>query len=94
MDVIIVIIMLVLYLLAMIFVFSSALLTPYIGKKNLITVVVLGLVVGVVAGAFLAAPMVEDLPDVTRTIVDESVAGTDIVCEGFEIIAINYHSRL
>ena len=79
MDVIIVIIMLVLYLLAMIFVFSSALLTPYIGKKNLITVVVLGLVVGVVAGAFLAAPMVEDLPDVTRTIVEESVAGTDIV---------------
>lgn len=79
MDVITVIIMLVLFLLAMIFVFSSALLTPYIGKKNLITVVLLGLVVGIVAGAFLAAPMVEDLPDVTRTIVEESVAGTDIV---------------
>lgn len=79
MDVITVIIMLVLFLLAMIFVFSSALLTPYIGKKNLVTVVILGLVVGIVAGAFLAASMVEDLPDVTRTIVEESVAGTDIV---------------
>ncbi|RAP54285.1 MAG: hypothetical protein BZ137_02995 [Methanosphaera sp. rholeuAM130] len=79
MDVITVIIMFVLFLLAMIFVFSSALLTPYIGKKNLITVVVLGLVVGIVAGAFLAAPIVEDLPDFTRTLVEESVAGTDVV---------------
>jgi hypothetical protein len=79
MDVITVIIMFVLFLLAMIFVFSSALLTPYIGKKNLITVVILGLVVGIVAGAFLAAPIVEDLPDFTRTVVEESVAGTDVV---------------
>ena len=79
MDVITIIIMFVLFLLAMIFVFSSALLTPYIGKKNLITVVILGLVVGIVAGAFLAAPIVEDLPDFTRTVVEESVAGTDIV---------------
>jgi hypothetical protein len=71
--------MFVLFLLAMIFVFSSALLTPYIGKKNLITVVILGLVVGIVAGAFLAAPIVEDLPDFTRTVVEESVAGTDVV---------------
>lgn len=79
MDVITVIILFILFLLAMVFVFSSALLTPYIGKKNLLTVLLLGLVVGIVAGAFLVAPIVTELPDFTRTVVEESVEGTDIV---------------
>ncbi|MBE6487319.1 MAG: hypothetical protein E7Z86_01170 [Methanosphaera stadtmanae] len=77
MDAITVIIMIVLFVLAMVFVFSTALLTPYIGKKNLISVILLGLVVGIVGGAFLIAPMVGDLPDVTRAVVEESVEGTD-----------------
>lgn len=79
MDAITVIIMFILFLLAMLFVFSTALLTPYIGKKNLVTVVVLGLIVGIVAGAFLVAPIVEDLPDFTRTVVEESVDGSDVL---------------
>lgn len=77
MDAITVLIMVVLFVLAMVFVFSTALLTPYIGKKNLISVVLLGLIVGIVGGTFLIAPMVGDLPDVTRAVVEESVEGTD-----------------
>ncbi len=77
MDALTIIIMLVLFVLAMLFVFSTALLTPYIGKKNLISVIVLGLIVGLAAGAFLLSPIVDDIPDFTRTLIEESVDGTD-----------------
>ena len=79
MDALTIIIMMVLFILAMLFVFSTALLTPYIGKKNLISVILLGLIVGLAAGAFLLSPIVEDIPDFTRTIVEESVDGTDVI---------------
>lgn len=79
MDALTIIIMMVLFILAMLFVFSTALLTPYIGKKNLISVILLGLIVGLAAGAFLLTPIMEDIPDFTRTIVEESVDGTDVI---------------
>lgn len=79
MDALTIIIMVVLFILAMLFVFSTALLTPYIGKKNLISVILLGLIVGVAAGAFLLTPIVGDIPDFTRTIVEESVSGSDVI---------------
>ncbi|MBE6494554.1 MAG: hypothetical protein E7Z84_08140 [Methanosphaera stadtmanae] len=77
MDALTIVIMIILFILALIFVFSTALLTPYIGKKNLLSVMILGLVVGTVGGVFLISPIVDDLPDFTRTIVEESVEGTD-----------------
>lgn len=77
MDALTIIIMIILFVLSMLFVFSTALLTPYIGKKNLLAVILLGLIVGVAAGAFLVTPIVDDLPDFTRTLVEESVGGTD-----------------
>ena len=79
MDVLTIIIMLILFILAMIFIFSTALLTPYIGKKNFISVLMLGLVVGLVGGAFLLSPIVDDIPDFNRPIVEESVEGTDLM---------------
>ncbi|MBE6485776.1 MAG: hypothetical protein E7Z85_02905 [Methanosphaera stadtmanae] len=79
MDALTIIIMMVLFILAMLFVFSTALLTPYIGKKNLISVIVLGLIVGLAAGAFLLTPIMDDIPDFTRTIVEESVDGSDVI---------------
>ena len=79
MDVLTIIIMIVLFILAMLFVFSTALLTPYIGKKNLISVILLGLIVGLASGAFLLTPIVGDIPDFTRVIVEESVDGTDVI---------------
>lgn len=79
MDALTIIIMTVLFVLAMLFVFSTALLTPYIGKKNLISVIVLGLIVGLAAGAFLLTPIADDIPDFTRTLVEESVVGDDVI---------------
>ena len=79
MDALTIVIMLILFVIAMIFVFSTALLTPYIGKKNLITVVLLGLIVGVVGGAFLLSPIMDDVPDFTRTLVEDSVTGSDVI---------------
>jgi hypothetical protein len=68
MDAITVIIMIVLFLFLLVFVFSTALLTPLIGKKNLLFVVVLGFVVGIIGGAFLIAPISNDIPDMARSV--------------------------
>ncbi|MCD7781496.1 MAG: hypothetical protein LUG89_02200 [Methanosphaera sp.] len=79
MDALTIIIMLILFVFAMVFVFSTALLTPYMGKKNLLSVVGLGLVIGLVGGLFLLSPIVDDLPDFSRTIIEGTVDGTDTV---------------
>lgn len=67
MDMFTVIVMIVLFIFLMIFVFSTALLTPLIGKKNLISVIGVGFVVGLVGGAFLIAPIYNDIPDMARS---------------------------
>lgn len=82
MDALTIIIMLILFIIAMIFVFSTALLTPYLGKKNLISILLLGLIVGAVGGAFLLSPIVEDIPDFSRTIIEENIEGTDEISMG------------
>ena len=82
MDALTIIIMLILFVIAMIFVFSTALLTPYLGKKNLISVILLGFIVGAVGGAFLLSPIVDDIPDFSRTIIEENVEGTDEISMG------------
>lgn len=46
----------------MVFVFSTALLTPIIGKRNLLFVLAIGFVVGIIGGSFFIAPVVEDIP--------------------------------
>lgn len=68
METLFVLIMLILFFLLMAFVFSTALLTPLIGKKNLLFVVVLGFVVGLIGGAFFIAPVYDDLPDMARAL--------------------------
>jgi hypothetical protein len=68
METIFVIIMIILFLLLMAFVFSTALLTPLIGKKNFLFVIGLGFVVGLIGGAFFIAPVYDDLPDMARGI--------------------------
>ena len=52
----------------MAFVFSTALLTPLIGKKNFLFVIGLGFVVGLIGGAFFIAPVYDDLPDMARAL--------------------------
>ena len=60
--------MIILFFLLMAFVFSTALLTPLIGKKNFLFVIGLGFVVGLIGGAFFIAPVYDDLPDMARGI--------------------------
>ena len=68
METLFVIIMIVLFFLLMAFVFSTALLTPLIGKKNFLFVIALGFVVGLIGGAFFIAPVYDDLPDMARAL--------------------------
>ncbi len=79
MDILIDIIMVGLFILILAFIFSTALLTPIIGKKNLIFVLLLGLTVGAVGGAFFIAPVTGDIPDVARSVFMATTSGTDVV---------------
>ena len=63
-----VILMIGLFILVLVFIFSTALLTPLIGKKNLIFVIALGFTVGAVGGAFFIAPVFDDIPDMARSV--------------------------
>jgi hypothetical protein len=87
MDTLTVIVMLVLFIFLMFFVFSIALLTPIIGKKNLIFVLSIGFVVGLVGGGFLIAPLYGDIPDIARTIYTWNNGG------GTETINVNISTQ-
>jgi len=63
----------------MVFVFSTALLTPLIGKKNLVFVLSLGFIVGLVGGAFFIAPLYDDVPDMLRGIYTVTDGGTETI---------------
>lgn len=60
------IILIILFIVLMIFVLSMALLTPIIGKRNFISVIVIGFIVGAIGGAFLLTPVYEDIPNMSR----------------------------
>lgn len=66
MDVLVALLMIILFVVLLIFVFSMALLTPIIGKKNLLFVVFMGFMVGIVGGAFFIAPLYDDVPEMAR----------------------------
>ncbi|MCK9150650.1 hypothetical protein [Methanobacterium alcaliphilum] len=67
MDTLVAIIMIILFVVLLVFVFSTALLTPIIGKKNLLFVIFMGFMVGVVGGAFFISPLYDDLPEMARS---------------------------
>ena len=71
--------MIVLFIFLMIFVFSTALLTPLIGKRNLIFVLSLGFIVGLVGGAFFIAPLYNDMPDVARSVFTISSQSPEVI---------------
>ncbi len=68
MDTLVVIVMLVFFVFLMVFIFSTALLTPFIGKKNILFVLSIGFIVGLVGGGFLIAPIYDDIPDIARSV--------------------------
>lgn len=67
MGTIAVIIMVILFLILLAFVFSTALLTPIIGKKNLLFVLGMGFIVGIVGGAFFISPIFDDIPNIAAS---------------------------
>ena len=67
METIAVILMVILFLVLMVFVFSTALLTPIIGKKNLLFVIVMGFIVGIIGGAFFISPIMDDIPGIATS---------------------------
>ncbi|WP_414468747.1 hypothetical protein [Methanobacterium sp. ACI-7] len=62
-----VLLMVVLFIVLMVFVFSTALLTPIIGKKNLLFVVSIGFIVGIIGGAFFISPIMDDIPGIATS---------------------------
>jgi hypothetical protein len=79
MDPLAVILMVALFILVLVFIFSTALLTPLIGKKNLIFVIILGFTVGAVGGAFFIAPVLDDIPEMASSIFHATSTGTDVI---------------
>ena len=79
MDTLTVILMIGLFIFLLVFIFSAALLTPLIGKRNILFVIFLGFTVGAVGGAFFIAPVFDDIPAIANSIITGTSKGTDMV---------------
>jgi hypothetical protein len=79
MDTLSVILMIGLFIFLLVFIFSAALLTPLIGKRNILFVIFLGFTVGAVGGAFFIAPAFDDIPAIASSIITGTSTGTDMV---------------
>ena len=79
METIAVILMVILFLVLMVFIFSTALLTPIIGKKNLIFVVLMGFVVGIIGGAFFISPIMDDIPNIASAFYQSTSTDLDTI---------------
>lgn len=74
MDILSATIYIILFIVLMIFIFSMGLLTPIIGKKDILSVLAIGFVVGIVGGAFFITPIYEEIPNVVGT-VQQTITG-------------------
>ena len=79
MDTLTVILMIGLFIFLLVFIFSAALLTPLIGKRNILFVIFLGFTVGAVGGAFFIAPAFDDIPAIASSVMTSTSSGTDLV---------------
>jgi len=68
MEIITSIIFIVLFIILLIFIFSLALITPMEEMKTVSSIVAMGFVIGIIGGAFLIAPVYEELPSVAGSI--------------------------
>jgi hypothetical protein len=73
------IVLIMLFFLLLAFVFSTALLTPLIGKKNFLFVIGIGFVVGLIGGAFFIAPIYDDIPDMARALYQSTSNQPEII---------------
>ena len=72
-------IMILLFFLLLAFVFSTALLTPLIGKKNFLFVIGMGFLVGLIGGAFFIVPVYDDVPDMARALYQATSSQPEII---------------
>lgn len=68
MDLITGIIFLILFIIIMVFAFSMGLLSPYVGRKEIISIVAIGFVLGAIGGYFFIYPIYEESPYVVGNI--------------------------
>lgn len=68
MDIIITIIYIVLFIIMMIFVFSIAMLKPFMSKKEMVLILAVGFFIGALGGAFFLSPIYSDVPEVATAI--------------------------
>ncbi|MDL2271278.1 hypothetical protein LJC03_05700 [Methanobrevibacter sp. OttesenSCG-928-I08] len=67
MDILTSILFIALFIILMVFVFSMGILTPLIGKREIVLVLISGLIIGSLGGAFFLNPVYEELPNVVST---------------------------
>ena len=68
MDVIITIIYLILFIIMMVFVFSIAMLKPFMSKKEMLLILGVGFFIGALGGAFFLSPIYSDVPEIATAI--------------------------
>ena len=68
MDIIITIIYIVLFIIMMVFVFSIAMLKPFMSKKEMVLILAVGFFIGALGGAFFLSPIYSDVPEVASAV--------------------------
>ena len=68
MDLITGIIFLILFIVIMVFAFSMGILSPYVGRKEIISIIAIGFVLGAIGGYFFINPIYEETPYVVGNI--------------------------
>lgn len=68
MDLLITIVYIVLFIILMIFVFSIGMLRPFMKKKEILFVLIVGFLIGVIGGAFFLSPVYSDLPELAGAV--------------------------
>lgn len=66
MDILVTLLMLILFIVLLVFVFSVGLMTPVVGKRNIVFVIFIGFIVGAIGGIFFISPIYDDIPVMAR----------------------------
>lgn len=78
MDFIIAIIYIILFIIMMVFVFSIAMLKPFMSKKEMVLILGVGFFIGALGGAFFLSPIYSEVPEIA-TAVEKVIPGNEEV---------------
>ena len=68
MDFIIAIIYIILFIIMMVFVFSIAMLKPFMSKKEMVLILGVGFFIGALGGAFFLSPIYSEVPEIATAV--------------------------